>query len=224
MSPISAVIADFNRDGKPDLAFGNYVFFGSASISILLGNGDGTFQPALNFPLPGTHAYALFTADFNLDKIPDLAVGGGYEVWIMLGNGDGTFQPVLTTSGVNLAIATADINGDGYPDLVGASSGPLIFLGKGDGTFQAPIEYMAGSINQGILGDFNGDGKLDLAFTNIVTTEQSVFEGQTTDTVVVMLGSGDGQFRHAGTYHTGGGPYESAMADFNRDGKIDWQL
>jgi hypothetical protein len=120
------VTGDFNLDGKPDLALGDTF---SNSISILLGNGDGTFQPVVTYPT-GSYPYGLAIGDFNADGIPDLAVTntGCYEpastcpmgtVSVLLGNGDGTFQQnVDYLAGAYPQLpAAADLNGDGSVDL-----------------------------------------------------------------------------------------------------------
>lgn len=144
----------------------------------------------------------LALSDFNGDGIQDIATGSGYtnEISILLGNGDGTFQDPKqylaasqgTTSsgfpGSTVAIAAADFNADGKPDLVVVNGGVntvSILLGNGDGTFQAHVDYPTGTTPSSVtVGDFNGDGKLDLAVTN-----------QDDNTVSILLGNGDGTFK-----------------------------
>src|SRR5439155_755712 len=144
---VSVALADFNGDGKLDLATIN-----SVSVSVLLGNGDGTLQP----PVTDTDVAiqsSFAVGDFNADGKSDLAMAGSGgihqgAVFVMFGNGDGTFQPAAT----NLAgsaigsVALGDFNGDGKTDLVVSSAGSydqgftnngvLVLLGNGDGTFQ----------------------------------------------------------------------------------------
>lgn len=173
-SPSMVVVGDFNRDGLLDLAIG-----GISGVSILLGNGDGSFQEP---DLIAGPASLLAVADFNGDGILDLAAAGGNTTSILLGNGDGTFKQAssYSLSETAVSIATGDFNGDGRIDLALAGSqnpgsfsgvgGITILLGNGDGTLQQPIntvlvdppESFAGSALA--VGDFDGDGRLDLGF------------------------------------------------------------
>ena len=157
------ITADFNHDGKLDIATCN-----PPNVSILLGNGDGTFQPAISYSL-GSYPAAIASADFNGDGQPDLAVTDSSGVWIPLGNGDGTFQtPISYAAGPYPdSIAVADFNGDGKPDIVVADNGRnrygvTVLLGNGDGTFQP---YIPHGINFEpyalVAGDFDGDGLPD---------------------------------------------------------------
>ncbi len=134
---ISLATGDFNQDGFIDVVVGDGNSGGPVTgISVLLGNGDGTFQPPVYYPFPNG-VTAVVVADFNGDGKPDLAVAGG-SLLVMLGNGDGTFKAGINTGArVNL-MAVGDFNGDGKPDLV-TSENVAVLLGKGDGTFQAPI-------------------------------------------------------------------------------------
>jgi hypothetical protein len=169
--PQGVVIGDFNRDGKLDLAVANY---GSASISVLLGNGDGTFKP------PTTVAttdgpWALLTADVNNDAKPDLVVATpGYSqtqnyMVVLLGNGNGTFQqPVnYSVAADPVAVVAGDFNDDRKIDVAVASEGAdavSLLLGNGDGTFQTSTSYPgAAGVSSLAAGDFNKDGSLDLA-------------------------------------------------------------
>jgi hypothetical protein len=179
--PTGVAIADVNGDGKPDIVVANYV---SASVGVLLGNGDGTFQAPVSYGTGGSWVNAVAIGDVNGDGKPDLAVatscGGACDgtVAVLLGNGDGTFQPaVLYDTGVYLApaaVAIADVNGDGIPDLVaadfyGVPTGNISVLqGNGDGTFQSPLIYGSGGIwpDSIIASDVNGDGNTDLVVGN----------------------------------------------------------
>src|SRR5262249_52110157 len=150
----AVAVGDFNGDGIPDLAVANYGdlpnHFGS--VSILLGNGDGTFQPASDYPA-GQALSAVVVADFNGDGILDLAVAHFTRqgtVSMLLGDGAGSFQPPIryVTGNQANSVATADFNGDGIADLVVANEGERtvsVLLGIGDGTFQAAVNYAAGS-------------------------------------------------------------------------------
>src|SRR2546422_886081 len=140
--PQSVAVGDFNGDGRPDLAVAN---FGSNTVSVLLGIGDGSFQPARTFAA-GTSPLSVAVGDFNGDGRPDLAVAnfGSNTVSVLLGIGDGTFQPALTfAAGTQpVFVAVGDLNGDGRPDLAVANTGSdnvSVLLGIGDGTFQPAL-------------------------------------------------------------------------------------
>jgi hypothetical protein len=173
-SPIYVVAGDFNGDGKLDLAVTNSV---GNNVSILLGKGDGTFGGPTNFAT-GANPEFIAVGDLNGDGKLDLAISNAAEgantVSILFGKGDGTFQPAVTlaTGGFESAgIAIADFNGDSKPDLVVANFGSAnvsVFLGNGAGGFQSPITSPVvagfGSAPFALAaGDFNGDGKTDVA-------------------------------------------------------------
>jgi hypothetical protein len=210
-NPDSAAVGDFNGDGKLDLAVANY---GSDNVSILLGNGDGTFQAAVNYGA-GEFPESVAVGDFRGDGKLDLVVAnqGSNNVSILLGNGDGTFQAAVNygVGSSPTSVAVGDFNGDGKLDLVVANSfsnNGSILLGNGDGTFQAAVNYGAGlTLFSVAVGDFNGDGKLDLAVAG--------------SDVSILLGNGDGTFKTAVQYVAGLEPNSLAVADFNGDGKLD---
>jgi uncharacterized repeat protein (TIGR01451 family) len=220
-SPAAIAVGDFNGDGKVDIAVANT---GSSDVSILLGNSDGTFQPAVNFSA-GNNPSAIAVGDFNGDGKLDLAVlqpganGVAGSVGILLGNGDGSFQApkTLSLSVTALFMAVADFNLDKKSDLaVGDSAGLNVFIGNGDGTFQPPKQTALFSNGIGIVTtDFNGDAKPDVA---VVTNFG----------IQILLGNGDGTFssgvliRVAGVDQFSQVSYESAVAsDLNHDGKSD---
>ena len=225
-------IADVNRDGKPDLIV---LISYPQSVAVLLGKGDGTFQPAiLTSDFAGANAIAL--ADFNGDGILDLAVAlAPGAVAVALGNGDGTFQPATGyASGgyVTGSVAAADVNGDGKVDLIasnpcnqycptGLAAGSVsILLGNGDGTFQAAVLNDTGVDNSGFVtvADLNGDGKLDLIVADAVVNGGTFLTSET-----VFLGKGDGTFPTATTYELfyGEGSAPPAVSDVNGDGVPD---
>jgi hypothetical protein len=209
-NPDSAAVGDFNGDGKLDLAVANE---GSDNVSILLGNGDGTFQAAVDYGA-GTDPDSVAVGDFRGNGKLDLVVANYYSnnVSILLGNGDGTFQAAVNY-GVSAptSVAVGDFNGDGKLDLAVANVFSVsVLLGNGDGTFQAAVNYGAGAEPAWVaVGDFNGDGKLDLAVANVATGNVSV-----------LLGNGDGTFQAAVNYGAGIGE-SVAVGDFNGDGRLD---
>jgi len=212
--PQWAAVGDFNGDGIPDLATANLY---SNNIGVLLGKGDGTFQPAQNYSA-GAFPSSVEVGDLRGIGIQDLVVTNFLEstISILLGNGDGTFQPQQTygVGGEPQNTALGDFNDDGIPDIAVAnlSSGNVgVLLGKGDGTFQPQQPYATnGTPNSVVAADFNGDGILDLAVPDV-----------NTNTVSVLLGNGDGTFQTPQSYVTGTGPGAIAAGDLNGDGLPD---
>jgi hypothetical protein len=251
-NPISLAVADFNGDGKLDLAavnFGPYqppgaigVFYpqtvdqtAPGSVMVLMGNGDGTF--AATHTLPSTLSpWPTFvaTADINGDGIPDLVVTNSHTstgvatVNVMLGNGDGTFtlKSSNPTGQHPVAVAVGDFNGDGIPDLAVANAydNPLtILLGNGDGTFRpAPSNPSTGiSVDPVdlVVGDFNGDGILDIAVANYGAP--GLNDWSVPGMVTVLLGRGDGTFTIASEVYARNHLNSIAVGDFNKDGVPD---
>jgi len=210
----SLAAGDFNGDGKLDLAVGGNE---SDLIGVLLGNGDGTFQTVATYPgLP--ESYGLVAGDFNQDGILDLAVTGSNNggVGVLLGNGDGSFRAPIATGGpVCYGLAAADFNGDGILDLATGGSTGTIWLGLGNGKFKPAVGYpMAQYTGQTpITGDFNGDGRQDVA---ILAGEESA------GALFILLGNGDGTFQPALSTAGSVDPYSLLVAgDFNGDGLLD---
>ncbi|HKA08240.1 MAG TPA: FG-GAP-like repeat-containing protein, partial [Gemmataceae bacterium] len=217
------VAADFNNDTVPDLAV---VSFDSSTVSVLLGNGDGTFQPAQT-SATGAGPVSAAVGDFNRDGKLDLATAnqGGDNVSVLLGNGNGTFQaPInINIGSAPTSVAVGDFNGDGKLDLgvVSNAEDPFyytpigeanVLLGIGDGSFSAPITTSLGSgyHTSGAVADFNGDGKLDLAAANADYGE-----------VEVLLGDGHGNLSLQGTGGPCDYPVSVAAGDVNGDAKLD---
>jgi len=211
---------DFNGDGVPDLAtVGSF-----NTVSVLLGNGDGSFQAPLIFTA-GRNPFSVAVGDFNGDGRLDLVTANisSNDVSVLLGNGDGSFQPArnFATGGTQpVSVVVGDFNGDGVLDLavVNTSSNTVsVLLGNGDGTFQAPLTFAAGTNPVSVaVGDFNGDGALDLAVTNV-----GLDFNNEAGAVSVLLGNGDGSFQAALTFTVGKNPRSVAVGDFNRDGVPD---
>jgi hypothetical protein len=221
--PTAVAVADLNGDGKPDLVSANH---GSNSVSILLGNGDGTFQAAKNFPAGNSAlTFGIAVGDFNGDGNPDVAIlvppngTTPAEVRILMGNGDGTLQaPIVTTlSAQETIVACADVNGDKKTDLLAnitsadVPAGIEILLGNGDGTFQSPKTVVAGP-QQTLLAvaDFNHDDQGDL----VVSLGGAV---------QIMLNNGDGTFTAGSSSGLADGYVvtEARAADLNGDGTPD---
>ena len=225
--PQAVVIEDLNGDGLLDLAIANYgelpVF--AASVSVLLGNGDGTFQPATDYPA-GDKVRSLSIVDLNGDGHLDLLT----EDAVLLGNGDGTFRTALGYgTELDWNVAVGDLNGDGRLDIVTSNifadgnteDDPYlraysVRLGNGDGTFQAPVRQGRGLSCWGVaLADLDGDALLDLVICNFGDDRGN------SSGVLVHLGRGDGTFGPAQLFPTGLGPKSVAIADLNGDGKLD---
>lgn len=219
MIPEYMAVGDFNLDGIPDLVTPNSE---GNTLTILLGNGNGTFTATAVSPTTGQNPRLIAEGDFNSDGIPDLAVTNYFSntLTVLLGNGDGTFTSTtvnLTTGNSPWAMTPGDFNGDGILDLAVINSGDsntvTILLGNGDGTFTAaPASPGTGDVPWAITsGDFNGDGILDLAVANAVSS-----------TVTILLGNGDGTFTPtAVSPATGEEPISIVAADFNGDGILD---
>ncbi len=209
-------VTDFNQDGKLDIVATNSSI---GMLSILLGNGDGTFANAVNY-FTGNTPMAVAIGDFNHDGITDLAVAnqGDDTVSILLGQGGGTFgwQTTFSVGNQPSALIVADVNGDGNLDLAvcnQADNTVSVLLGNGDGTFAAHLDYFAGENPAGLIAaDFNGDGKLDLAVANDFTPG---------GTVTILLNHGDGSFLPGVAYATGDS-VSLVAADFDGDGILDF--
>ena len=236
-APMSLAVGDFNGDGALDLVVGSQcttVTCGAGQVSVLVGNGDGTFQPPTAYPSGPGSSYFVVTGDFNGDGNLDVAVAdqtaANSVIAILLGNGDGTFQaPVSYSTGATSAafLAVGDFNEDGASDLAvanGAADSVSILLGNGDGTFRTAVIYASGGAfaNSIAVGDFNGDGAPDLAVVNGCASDNSAVGCSQSGSVGVLLGNGDGTFQPPVAYGSGGNSANFvAVADFNGDGIPD---
>jgi Bacterial Ig-like domain (group 3)/FG-GAP-like repeat/IPT/TIG domain len=248
-APIAALaVADVNGDGKPDIVVANRggTNNGEGLVGVLLGNGDGTFQPVVTYNSGGITASSAALADVNGDgkldilvanqcaasDCPDVSTEG--SVGVLMGNGDGTFQPVVAYdagNGTTAVAAVADMNGDGKLDLVVVNAcvinppfcegggGVGVMLGNGDGTFQPAVsQYTAGSFTyDGLVADMNEDTKSDVLVANELGSYLS-----SDASAAVLLGNGDGTLQSPVEYDPGGqGGWSVAVGDVNGDGKPD---
>lgn len=214
-NPTSVVPGDINADGLADLITTN---IGSDSLSILLGNGDGSFRDPLTLRVP-EQPRAVILRDLNGDGLLDLAVAnaGNNRVTILLGNGAGRFTQKDTYPAVKspVALACADLNKDGRPDLAVALRNDklMILIGRGDGSFDQKALYEYGDTPTAVVAaDVNEDGVLDLAVTQ---------GGQMSSAVAVFLGKGDGTFQPPIFYKTGHRPLSVSILDLNADQHLD---
>lgn len=213
-NPHSIATGDFNNDGNVDLVTANKA---NNSVSVLLGNGLGSFNAAINYNV-GSAPYCVATGDLNGDGKIDLIVANSNSnsVSVLLGNGTGGFNAAVNYSVGNTPyyVVTGDFNGDGKADLAVANLGSnsvSVLLGNGSGGFNAAVNYGVGnSPFCAATGDFNGDGKIDLVVANAGD-----------DSVSVLLNNGSGGFNAPVNYNVGGSASYIATGDFNKDGKID---
>ena len=206
-TPYEICVADFNDDGKPDIASGNN---GTSNLSYLLGLGTGAFATPLNYPASQA-PWTICSADFNNDGTADLAAGdaaSGFVTLFLSNYGTISYGGTPQCYGIR----SADFNSDGFPDLACSSStGMSIRLGSATGLMSSPIIYGTGGPGRCLtIADFNTDGNQDIAATNNFGT-----------TVSVLLGTGTGSFSPAVTYTVGAGTTYISSADFNADGNKD---
>ena len=215
---VSVTAADLNGDGIPDAVTAD---FANDSVSVLLGNGDGTFQAATQYAVDAGPIQVL-VLDVNQDGIPDIVTVNetAGTISVLLGKGDGTFeaQQSFSAGSAPVAIVAGDFNGDGIPDLAvasGSSPAVNVLLGNGDGTLQSAQSFSTDSdsnvsLTGLITADFNLDGKLDLAVSG-------------TDGLQLLTGNGDGTFVLSATqpYATFDGTNSLVTGDFNGDGIPD---
>jgi hypothetical protein len=217
---------DFNGDGIPDVVIGNWCCDATVGVTVFLSRGDGSLQPGVNYGSGGSLAFVA-VGDFNQDGNLDIAAVDPVNevVQIFLGKGDGTFTAgasIPTGDTNSQTVVAADLNGDGYPDLVVANQAGSDFAvimndGLGDGAFLAPVDYPVSSAATVVAAaDVNGDGVMDL-----------VLPGPSCGCVAVFLGNpgssgkGDGTFGPENDFPIGTGPSHVVIGDVNGDGIPD---
>ena len=216
----SLAAADLNRDGRLDLVVGSGSYPGG--ISVLLGNGDGSFAPAVFYVVPNSYSMnSVAVADFNRDKRLDIVATDYTDnvLWVWLGNGDGTFKnPIDYPASITaVGVVTGDFNGDGRQDIASVagymlSAAVTVLIGKGDGTFTNHVNHAIPPYPYDMAaGDFNGDGKPDLVVDSF----------NNPGSVSILLGNGKGRFTAHTDTNVGNYPSELTTGDFNGDGKLD---
>jgi predicted nucleotidyltransferase len=220
--PFYIAVADLNKDSHLDIIVCNYW---DNTIGIFLGFGNGTFSDQTTYPTgQNSGPKAIAIGDFNNDTRLDIVVANynSGNIGIFLGYDSGTFSKITTyPTGSNSypgSVAVGDFNNDNQLDIVVANVGSNnlgIFIGYGNGTFSAMIPYSTGSLSAPVsvvVGDFNKDGRLDLAVAN-----------SGTDNIGVLFGNGNGTFSSPTLYSTGSGsePLRLATGDFNNDNQLD---
>src|SRR6516162_6029765 len=242
ISPSSVAIGDLNGDGRLDLVTANIGGDPTAlpppagTISVLLGNGGGTFSAATPYPTGSVLPFSVAIGDLNGDGRLDLAVAnygdqlsGTGTIWVFLSDGRGSLSAATQyPTGTGLpgaqSVAIGDLNGDGRLDLavVNGSNSISVLLGQAGGGFLTLTPRALSGLNNPssvALGDLNGDGRLDLAVTPYsIDPSNPSFD---THAVLVFLGNGDGSFGSQSTYTTGTNPDAVAMGDLNGDGRLD---
>lgn len=214
-APAAVAIGDFDGDGNLDIVTANAA---TADVSVLLGNGDGTFGAESSFDV-GNNPVFVVASDLNGDGKADIATTnqGSDNISLLFGNGDGTFdtQALVPVGDAPSAFALGNLNGDTQPDIVCASSGGnnVRFLkNDGSGNFSSPeAPFSVGTKPRDLhLQDLNGDGELDVISIN-----------EDSDDVSVLLGNGDGTFAVQDSFDAGVSPLSASLGDVDGDGAVD---
>lgn len=222
---VTVAFGDFNGDRRPDLVLSDVA--GTVSALLMLGNGDGTFQPRslIGEPATGEEGFQIEVADFNRDGVSDVALFDGWGITMFLGQGDGAFRPAVGTYVAHMpggathyassGIAVVDFNRDGLPDIAARSN---VMLGNGDGSFQPPLFFLDRSTaksdypHPSAVADLNGDGHLDLVITYASSNLLSVFPGKGDGTMLASVDYTVAPYAGSGTV---------VAADLDGDGLSD---
>ena len=216
--PVSAASADFNGDGRDDLATANRDSNGQVNpdtVSVLLANADGTFGAKRDFPSGGTSPRSVKSADFDADGDKDLAVAhfDDDKVSVLRNDGTGTFGAPQNypVPGCPSSVEAADLTGDGKADLAVSRFATYVLRSTGGGAFSAPVEYNASGSYDSVAGDFDADGDADVA--NV--------DGSNFGTVAVLPNNGSGAFGAIQRFESRGNPQGVATGDFDGDRDAD---
>lgn len=211
-NPAGIAVGDYNSDGRDDMAVVNNTVAGS--VSVLISNADGTFQPKVDFAA-GQNSFDATTGDLNGDGKLDLVIVGA-AVDVLMGNGDGTFAAPIEFAAApsSHSVKVGDFNNDGKLDVGTMNTNSAsVLLGNGDGTLQARMDTtVTGNNINLVVGDYNRDGYLDMATSNTASI----------GTISVVRGHGDGSFDAPSSYYAFSAPVYLAQGDFNHDGYIDF--
>ena len=224
-------VGDFNGDGKPDLLVsGGDVTANTGSLTVLLNDGTGKFHALNRINVSGV-TYRSVVSDLNNDGKLDLLVelqanpGTTGKILIFMGDGTGGFvqspaSPLKANSSSVGSVVVGDFNEDGKRDvsIPSSPSGIDVFLGNGDGSFASPLQSPSNDFFSGsfISKDFNGDGHLDLAHSEVLSLYSS--------TLYIELGDGKGKFSNSSKANVSLAAYNLAAGDFNDDRKLDLAL
>jgi hypothetical protein len=206
-APVAVAVTDINGDGNPDVAVANS---GSSNVSILLGNGDGTLQTAVNNAI-GVSPVSIAAADVNADGLADLVVGTTDGIYALLGTTSTMSLSAIGTGAVSGA-AVADVDGDGRADVPVTGSGYVWVRLQGQTWSFSNSSFIGVGTTPAslVVGDFNGDGNVDVATANTGSNDASV-----------VIGNGNGTFQNAVSYAAGTGPVGLSTTDYSGDGKLD---
>jgi hypothetical protein len=226
VSAQSVAVGDLNGDKKPEIVVASGQLNNAGSVGVLLNNGNGTFQAAVNYSSGGLPPNSVAIGDINGDGHADIVIcdNGSGLVGLLLGNGNGTLQSVISYPAPSaMSVVISDVNGDNHPDLVTGQYGNgaiNVLLNDGKGGLQPVVSYAftASSAWSVAVQDVNGDGIPDVVVASAFACPTYCKNGS----VNILTGNGDGTFRSPTTYGSGGPNARSvAIGDINEDGRPD---